>query len=195
MRKLTIRMILALSALAAFTLVALPGTAGTLYKWVAEDGTVAFSDDIERVPERYRAKVEARETKGLGDFERFSPTDDAAQAEYRERLAARLERLRALNAALESGPQHVARTHPSERPGFEAVVEVNDSTSVRVPSNPGLDGPVVVEEVRVLRDGDVVTAHDTVIRQGDDILMVIRPDHWAEHDPSRIIDEDDLLGR
>lgn len=190
MRKLTMRCLMALCALAAFAL-AMPSAAKTLYKWVAEDGTVSFTDDADRVPARYQAAATRVESKSLDDFERFSPTDEAAQADYRTRLDARLERLRALNAMLDGG-HHLARTHPAERPGFEAVVEVNDTTSFRVPAQPGNDAPVIVEEVRVRRQGQDVTGHNTIVRQGDDVLMVVRP---TQNQGPPSYDEEDYLER
>jgi hypothetical protein len=81
-------------ALVAF---ALPASAETLFRWTAEDGSVSFTDDAKRIPARYRSASQSIQTGGLAGYKQYSPTQAAAQAVYREQLAARLERLRALN--------------------------------------------------------------------------------------------------
>ena len=51
------------------------------------------------------------------------------------------------------------------------------------------------EEVRVKRPGRIVTVHNTVVRQGDKILMVVRPDQPLNASPSDFVEEDELLAR
>src|SRR5690606_27230374 len=86
-------------SMAAATAVALaaaaPAGAGTLYRWQTENGTLAFADDPKRIPERYREGAEEIHTEGLDDYERFTPTDSAAQQAHEARLAERLDGLRA----------------------------------------------------------------------------------------------------
>ena len=200
MRKLSMRILLALLVLAAFVLIgSWQVSAGTLYHWVTDDGTYSFTDDPDHVPARYQAKARKQESKSLDGFERYSPTDAAAQATYREELAKRLERLRALNGFDDPyAPTPMRFEAPvaaaaSQQPGYEAIVEVNDSTSLRVPTRGGDKGPIIVEEVRVRRRGNITTVHDTVVRQGDEILMVVRPDNSHEASASDITDERHLL--
>jgi hypothetical protein len=197
MRKLTIRILTALLVLAGLTLV-LPAQAGTLYKWTAADGTVSFSDDPDRIPARYRSQAVKQTTKSLETFERFTPTDPAAQADYRKALALRLERLRALNGyggIAEGYAPAAPAVAAAEAAPFEAVVAVGNKTAIRVPTTPGSsNGPLIVEEVRVRRPGQVTTVHNTVVRQGDDIVMVVRPQNTHESSPSDITDERRLLG-
>jgi clan AA aspartic protease (TIGR02281 family) len=47
--------------LMALTLLATPGY-GEMYKWVDERGTVHFTDDLSKIPEKYRADSESRKT-------------------------------------------------------------------------------------------------------------------------------------
>ncbi|MGI9431608.1 MAG: DUF4124 domain-containing protein [Myxococcota bacterium] len=169
----------------------LPATAGTLYRWKAADGSVSVTDDPDRIPERYKKAALAFETAGMTGFERHTPTDAVAQAEYEVALYERLARLRELNAGLNAAGNAIVpgSQAPAERPGFEAVVQLNDGTALRVPSKPGLDGPIIVEEVRVRRPGQITTVHDTIVRQGDEILMIVAPDNSHEASPSDITDE------
>jgi hypothetical protein len=46
-------------------LLALPLQAGTLYKWVAKEGVVNFTDDLSKVPPSYRDRVEVEERKDV----------------------------------------------------------------------------------------------------------------------------------
>jgi len=169
---------------------AMPAGAGTLYKWTAEDGSVAFSDDLERIPERYRGQVKTIETGGLDSYERFTPSDSAAQGEQHRLLEERLERLRAQNRPA----PRVAVTAPGGTGGpmSETIVQVNDSTALRIPATATDQEPIVVEEVRVLRKGSNITIHDTVVRQGDKVLVVVRPAQWMQGGPD-YLDEEDLF--
>jgi len=166
---------------------ATPALAGTLYKWTTEDGSLAFTDDSKRVPDRYRSQVETIETGGLDAYERFTPTDSTAVANHRAHLAARLERLRENNAI--EGPR--AARPAAEGPVSEAIIQVNDRTALRIPATASDEGPIVVEDVRVRRKGSVRTIEDTVVRQGDKVLMVVRPD--ARRGQGNYIDEDEIF--
>jgi len=169
----------------------LPATAGTLYRWKTADGSVSVTDDPDRIPARYKSAARAFETSGMRGFERHTQTDGVAQAEYEVALYERLARLRELNAALNAQSYGRAPAGPAaaEQPGFEAIVQLNDGTALRVPSQPGGDGPIIVEEKRVRRPGQITTVHDTIVRQGDEILMIVVPDNSHEASPSDITDE------
>ena len=170
---------------------AAPSVAGTLYKWTGADGSVSFADDLERVPERHRAGAEKIEASGLGRYARYTPTDGAAQRSHRERLDARLEKLRearALEHAVAARASVAAPALPTE-----TVVQINDDTAIRVPIIASDDGPVIVEEVRVRRPGSNFTIHDTVVRRGDQILMVVRPPQPHQAGPGDFVDEAELL--
>jgi hypothetical protein len=184
--------LISVAGIILLTALATPALAGTLYKWTAEDGSMAFTDDAKRVPERYRSQVKTIQTGGLDDYQRFTPEDSAAVASQRADLAARLERLRERSAVTAVTP--VAA--PQRAPGgtvSETLVQVDDETAVRIPvAGSDDDEPIVVEELRVLRDGSNFTVHDTVVRQGDKVLMVVRPEsRWPVR--ADYIDEDDLF--
>ena len=65
-----------------------------------------------------------------------------------------------------------------------------EDLEIDVPGVPGAE-PVVVEEVRTRPAGQITTRTVQVVRQGDQILAVIKPDA-NESDPSQVIDERDL---
>jgi hypothetical protein len=192
MRQLIMRMWTTTLLVGVGLALVLPATAGTLYRWKTADGSVSVTDDPDRIPERYKGSARAFETGGMKGFERHTPTDGAAQASYAEALYERLDRLRELNAglnALDHGRAPVARA-AAEGSAFEAVVELNDGTALRIPSSGTRgDGPIIVEEKRVRRPGQITTVHDTIVRQGDEILMIVVPDNSHEASPSDITDE------
>ncbi len=191
-------------AFAAATL-ALPAHAGTMYRWETDDGTLAFADDVKRIPDRYREKAEAIASQNLDGYHRFTPTDSDAQQIHADRLADRLDGLRALTAdeANETGVVgEVAapvRQHPVEEIALQSVREqvgrrlVNTADGPRwrrttrlqtvdapvpvlgVGADPESDEPVVVERMRARPRDSLVTRQITVVRQGDRVLSVIKP--------------------
>jgi hypothetical protein len=149
---------------------AVPAGAGTLYKWTAEDGSVAFTDDPKRIPERYRSQVKSIETGGLDAYARFTPSDGARQSEQQRRLQERLERLRAINRP----PQAVAVPGPGVQPTI--MIRTDERTALTIPNNAqGDEEPIVVEQMRVRNPNSITTRHITVVRQGDRVLSVIKP--------------------
>ena len=168
---------------------AAPAAAGTLYKWTAEDGSVAFTDDSKRIPERYRSQVKTIETGGLDAFSRYTPEDSSAVASHRARLDARLQRLREGNRPTNALAAPAAAAGPSS----ETIVQVNDSTAVRIPVTAADEGPIVVQEVRGKRKGSLFTIHDTVVRQGDKVLLVVSPAQSHQAGPNDFIDEHELF--
>jgi|GEM_PF-886810 len=189
-----------------------PAAAGSLFQWTAEDGSVSYTDDAKRIPERYRADAKEVQTGTLGGYARYTPAKAEAQSQYVEQLEARLARLRALNRALDEEAAYAqggyAAAPGAPAGGPEAMVRVGDDLQVRVPSSMGHAAPIVVEDVRVLPEGSVFTTHDTVVRQGDRILMVVRGDRQSygpgfgrvrnfsvtDYGDNDVVDEQELLG-
>lgn len=179
--------------------------AGTMYRWETENGTLAYADDVKRIPERYRAQAEALAAESLDGYSRFTPTDSQAQDEHADRLADRLDGLREqtddgapADGAIE-GFAAPMREHAVEGIALQSVREqvgrrrVNTSDGPRwrrttrpqtvdspipvigVSPDPDSDEPVIVERVRARSGDSLVTRHITVVRQGDRVLSVIKP--------------------
>ena len=74
-----------------FTIFAVSAQAGTIYKWTDENGTFSVTDDIKRVPEKYRAHAMAGDMPAIKDYERFTAVDTSSRVQLNERL----EKLRA----------------------------------------------------------------------------------------------------
>lgn len=172
-----------------------------LYRWETADGTVAFTDESKRVPERYRESVQTIDRSVLTDYGRYTPTDANANEDYARRLEARLEGLRAANAADEAQARDEApdageattvvtsaapardiqRRRLYVRPDGTAYYRYyrnqasGDVSSQSLPVDPNDPNPVVTERQRVLIPGQPITQTITVVRQGDRVLSVTKP--------------------
>jgi hypothetical protein len=195
MRMLDTWKMMAALALAA---VALPASAGTVYKWTAEDGSVSFADDAKRIPARYRDAAEKIEAGGLTGYKRYSPTNGESQLTYLEQLHERVARLRELNEALDrvevpeyTGGGYAARVAPPSGPS--TMIEAGDGLTVSVPNASPGEGPVVVQDVRVRRPGTAFTSTDTVITQDGRVLLVLRGDRHSQNPSSDAWEEGDFI--
>jgi hypothetical protein len=193
-------------ALVSATVLLVAGTAsaGALYRWESENGTLSFADDPRRVPERYRDRVVEIRSEGLDGYGRFTPTDAGAQRVHGERLQQRLEGLREQSGAGGELPGVVVIEeppdgHPLEGIALQSLQRTQGRRLVNTPTGrkwvrttrvqtvdapiPVLgvqadsesDEPVVVERVRMRPEGSLVTRTVTVVRQGDRVLSVIKP--------------------
>jgi hypothetical protein len=159
----------------------------TVYRWTAADGSVAFTDDAKRIPAQYREQAQRTRTGDLASYGRYTPAQ--ASAVPREaQLAERLERLREINATAE------APAAPERAPaGTQTILQLNKRSSIAIPNDQFLgDEPVVVEQRRVRDRNNISTTHVTVVRQGDRILSVVRPE--SAHDRADWADERELIG-
>ena len=162
--------------------------AGSLYRWTNADGVVAFSDEMKRVPEAYRASAVRIQTASLASYKRFTPAQPAQSKSYAEQLDAQVRRLRVLNAEVDAEQAPVARATGPEL----GQVRVNGRLSIALPgSQLASDEPLRVEEHRV-RTGDTTT-HVYIVRQGDRILSVVRP--HTNHSDSNWPTFEELVGQ
>jgi hypothetical protein len=73
------------------------------------------------------------------------------------------------------------------------IVSLDDDMSITIPRDQlAGDDPVVVEQRRVRDRNNISTTHLTVVRQGDRILSVVRPER--AHDRGDWESESELLG-
>lgn len=170
---------------------AAPAGAGEIYAWRTDDGGYAFADDLRRVPERYRERVEVRQGASVREHERFTPTDDAAMDRYAAGLERRLQDLRRTNARLEEQLE-ARRLARMQRNGGVTVRFSSDGEPILdVPADPADGRPVVIEDVLAKPEGGIMTRNNTVIRRGDQVIAVQREDHGLQN-PNEIRNEGDL---
>lgn len=171
---------LAIVSCLALGLSAPAAAADRIYAWETDEGTLAFTDDPKRIPAQYRGVATSRPRADLGRYERASVVESTGTAPHADRLARRLAYLRGANGAIAvampgipgSGSAEAAflvRTSGSSR-------GVSTQVGFPVSQGPGDSGePIVTDNVRVMpRDSDA-TRHITVVRQGDEILSIVRP--------------------
>lgn len=168
-----------------------PAVAAEIYSWRTEDGGYAYTDDRDQVPARYANQVKVLRDRKLEAYDRYTPQDGAAGHDYAEKLSARLERLRAVNA---SAAQPALRQAPGALPQNTLALSTGDDRAplIQVPTGNGL-GPIVVEPVNAKATGDIRTRRVTVIRQGDETLAVIKSNPHVINVNDDIYDEDELV--
>ncbi len=170
-------------------------TAGEIYAWRTPDGGYAFTDDEKAIPPRYRDRAEVRRTGGLEGYQRFTPKDDPATNRYEERLAARLEHLRALNrqakAPSSGAPTDSAAPAPA-RPSEQITLRTGRRDAPGVDITQSSEGePVVVETILIRPKGKSVSQNVQVTRRGGKTIAIVKP-RAREWNVSDIIDEEDL---
>lgn len=219
LRGLGLRTLGLLAAVAALSM-GEAADAARLYRWTTEDGTVAYADDVKRIPERYRARAETVMTRGLEGYGRLTPTDARATSDYAARLTDRLEYLRGASATSAAAERVWVRDRAARASAIEGLALGGMQETVRrrrvldadgnpvwrerrLPSqlhepvpqvglaiDPDSEDPVIVERVQ-MRDDDGFTRRGTVVRQGDRILSVVKGD--SHHfSPHEFLDESDF---
>ena len=164
---------------------ATPAVAGKIYSWQTENGEVAFTDNPKKIPARYRSQVQTRTSERIEDYAQFSSGQPEPTNRYAEQLAARVEYLRWFNSdrdAADAAPDALDRV---------ASINVH-GINLRIP-DAGDGAPIIVENLRVMSDGQIVTRHDAVVRQGGRTLAIIRGRQEGElGGAASILDEKDL---
>jgi hypothetical protein len=175
--------------------IATPAVAGgPIYSWRTEDGGYAFTDDPKAIPARYRDQARVRPSARLGDYARYTPADDKAVERYAERLTQRLAHLRAVNAqyavrqalaaqSVAGGPAPTTRLTLDSANEYAPSVEISEGMGTE---------PIVVETLFTRPEGKMVTRHSQVVRQGDQILSIMKPRLREWNVATDIHDEADL---
>ena len=165
------------SAVAALSFaLAAPAGAGTIYSWRTDDGGYAFADDLRRVPEKYRERMETRQSADLAGHPRYTPQDDAAVDAYAKHLEQRLEGLRKRNQRLAEAMAASPRVSGGQD-GVTVRVDSDGKPVIDIPSGAtgAGGGPVIIEDVLAKPEGSSTTRYNTVIRRGDEVISIVRP--------------------
>ena len=169
-----------------------PVVAGTIYSWKTEDGDVAFADNAKNVPARYRDAATTRASADLSEYPKYTSKHAEGTSLYEKQLAERVERLRRINAEAVDDSNRQSAYDSSGRSAYGRT-EINVgglSLSLEGQSN---REPIIVERVRVRRRGQIASRHDTIVRQGDRTLAILRGRQEGELGASsRVVHEDEL---
>ncbi len=159
-----------------------------VYRYETEEGTVSFSDDLKKVPSRYLAQVETRSLRPLQDYARFTPED--GDPSYSERLATRLAALRARQAERELEARAAA---PAAGTLLSLRTGGRQAPTLDLDTRSGAD-PVMVETLFTRPEGKLVTRQSVVVRQGDQILAIVKP-RLREWNVNEDIHDEELFER
>lgn len=178
------RMVRALVGAGLGLAVAAPAGAGTVYRWRTDDGTLAYTNIQKQIPERYRDKAETVQLGSLEAYKRYTPEGAAGTQAHARGVSENLARLRAFNESLDREEMLARRGHapagatapgvPKSRSLGGVLVGPDGSTSYLLGGR-GSDEPVVVEQVRYRVPDSTATRTDTIVRQGDRTLLVVKP--------------------
>jgi hypothetical protein len=128
--------------------------AETVYYRYFTEKSVAYTDDLENVPERYRDSVEEVEPTSIHDYSRATHT---------ERIA---------DPMVRPAPE---KPEAAPAPGVSTVtIEVGPGVFVDVPTGEGTE-PVTVHKGWTRDDSEQVYPY-TIVKQGDRILLDLRDD-------------------
>ena len=158
-------------------MVAAPAAAENVYRWTTEDGTVAFTDDENRVPARYRETAVIQSLESLSGYGRLTQIQAAdLQTPTPPAIA---------KTASASKPILVSGLPMSVMTGSTRYGSGGISLPVGGPLSDDSE-PVLIEQRRVKLDSSMATAHETVIRQGDRILSIQRNESSQRDDTGMV---------
>lgn len=153
-----------------------PAASETVYSWVTEDGTYAFTDDEKRIPAKYKAEAKRRDLGKLKNYDRLTESNLGSDDGYGKRLDSRLDGLR----QQAPGPvvRGTARPMAAGRDSTYFGVATSNRTGLQMPiQGDGGKEPLLVERIRSKRKGGNATRHLTVIKQGDRVISVVAPNY------------------
>jgi hypothetical protein len=180
-----------------FVAMAGPAMAGTVYSWVTEDGTYAFTDDPKRIPAVHKDDAQARP---MGDLKRYGRyTVDHTDKNYTDRLRQRQSDLR--EQAAQQAPMVSSAPAMGSGAGLNYAVPFIGGGSpgghrgaqmqMGLGALGGANGgePFSIESIRMQPSKGQATRHVTVIKQGDRIVGVIKGE-IRDRSPEGVSEED-----
>jgi hypothetical protein len=170
-------LLLACAPVLAAVVVAGPAAAErAYYAWRSDEGAYAFTDDPRAIPEAHRKQAERRALRSLRSYARLTPSDPRASSDYAQRLDARLAYLRERSQRLAA--REAARTARRNGSAPAIALRTGGDDSPLLEITPvgagGSDEPVIVETLRARPANRLVTRNNTVVRQGDRTLAIVR---------------------
>jgi hypothetical protein len=170
---------------------AVPALAET-YSWRTEDGVYAYTDDPQHIPARYVEQARLVPLRSLQSYERFTPQDPVATNHYANRLSDRLQYLRGINSAAQpAAAVPTAAGAPAQSTISFSTGGANDPR-IELPVGQTGDTPIVVDPILAKRKGDFRTRRVTLVKQGDQIIAVLKGSPHVFNPALDIEDEDDL---
>lgn len=184
-----------------FVAMAGPAMAGTVYSWVTKDGTYAFTDDPKRIPAMHKDDAQARP---MGDLKRYGRyTVDRTDKTYTDRLRQRQSDLRE-QAALQTpmvaaapvaggaGVNYSLPVGGTSMPGARRYAPMQMGVGALAAGGGAMANggePFSIESIRMQPAMGQATRHVTVIKQGDQIVGVVKGEN-RDRSPEGVSESD-----
>ena len=155
-----------LTAALAAALLAPAAAFADLYRYETEQGTIAFTDDVERVPVRYRASATRQEVRDLKSYPRLTVVPRGATYAPADPFAE--------EAAVETGSSEPGQEAVAARPSVE--ISLGAGNAIELPL--GSDKPITVRRNQwrhTVDEGLGYLKPYTVIEQDGEIIAEIEP--------------------
>jgi len=160
-------------AIAALALAG-PSAAESYYSYRTDEGAYAFTDDAKAIPEAYRGQAQRKALSSLRGYERLTPSDSRATSDYAKRLDERLATLREMNQQAKA--EQAAQSPRASAPTIALQTGGSDGPLLQITPADGdaSDTPIIVETLSAHAGDGIVTRDNTVVRQGDKTLAIVR---------------------
>jgi hypothetical protein len=155
-----------LTAAVAAALLAPAAAFADLYRYETEQGTVAFTDDLERVPARYRASADRLESRELASYSRLTVVPRGATYAPVEPFE--------VEEAEAAGESESEAAVAEPRPSVELGLGASDALELPLDS----DKPITVRRNQwryVVEEGLGYLKPFTVIEQDGEVIAEIEP--------------------
>jgi hypothetical protein len=157
-----------------------------------EDGVFAYTDDHDKVPARYRADAVTVRDTALKAYPQLTLEDTPTARAVTARLEKRLDYLRQVNAA-SAAEREVAETAARKNTVFSIPTGHGTASPMMEVTAGGGAGPIVVDPILTTEFDRGRTRRTTLVKQGDEILAVVKgPQHHFNVNED-IYEEDELL--
>ena len=143
-----------------------PAAAGAeYYRYETENGSVAFTDDPDQIPARYRESAETLAEKSVHDFSRTT------RVEPREKATPEVS----------ASPPAPRRVYVRPLPAKPRRVTIAAGEGIDFDVETESAEPIIVQK-GVLKSDGRGTAEHTIVKQGDKVLMEVREPivNWVE---------------
>ena len=142
----------------------LAGTASAdvVYRWTTEGGTLAFTDDAEKIPARYAADAQKDSLESLRSYPRLTIENPVLPAVSAPPVASSVS-----HGQAQGEPEGLSVLVGGTRFGNNAAV-------VPVGGDLDSDAPTIIENYRVKPKDSMATRHVTVIKKDGRIISIQR---------------------
>ena len=145
------------------------------YRYRTDSGSVAFTDDLDQIPARYRDSAEAVQPAPLPDYSRTTVSEPGAG------LATTVTSLPDLEELTRQTAREPVKRRPVTLTGGMLSLGIADGVELGVP----IDGDELITVRRELRWEDGKLLQLTIVRRGEKMIAEIASDEFYETSESQ----------